>query len=306
FTYYYVQVLSPIILNSQTLSPYAGLYTNAAHNDILQTWAEQGILSLATLIFLVAVFFWQLIQELKQSGKVTLLIRLGLIALMLAFVLHAQMNFVLQLPTSRLLFFALLIVPGALLDKNRFGRGRLIPVEFSLRVLSVSVWLEQMKTPRLIEVKPYKSPIPLRIVLCVLVVVIGSWLMLTAVRPLVSDILYKDARVLLDLNDWTQAEHYFKKALNIWQDHSDCRSAYSTFLLEQGRYKEAIEQIHKVQERLQASETYYRLGLAYYKLHQFDHAAANWKIYFSRFPRAKYLYPNEYHWLINYLKNKHS
>lgn len=304
FTYFYCQVISPIVLRSPTLSPYAGLYTNAAHNGILQTWAELGILGLATLIFVVAVFFWQLIYELKQSGKINLLIRVGLIALMLAFILHAQMNFVLQLPASRLLFFAMLVVPGALLDKNRFGRGRLIPIEFSLRVVSTSVWLEQMKTPRLIEIKSQKISPYLRIVLCVLGIGIGSWLMVLAVRPLVSDIIYKKARVALDMNDWTQAEHYFKKALNIWNDHSDCRSAYSTFLLEQGRYKEAIQQIRKVQERLQASETYYRLGLAYYNLGQFEQAAENWEIFFSRFPRAIHYYPQEYQWLINYQKKE--
>lgn len=300
FTYAYVQVISPLILTLPSLAPYAGCYTNAAHNELLQTWAELGILGLATFLFLLAVFCWQLFQDLKYSTRINFLIRLGLLALMIAWIVQAQLNFLLQLPLTRMLFFILLIIPGLLLDKTRFRRGWLIPVEFNRGFFSVSLWLEQMRIPQVLELKLHNLPRIVRIVMMIVTLVFCSWLMILATRPLLGDILYKSARKCLDAGDLVQAENYFKRALSIWQEHSDCRSAYSTFLLAQGRYQEAIDQIHKVQERLQAAETYYRLGLAYYKSGKYEQAARNWQIYFKRFPRAQYENPEEFNWLQKY------
>ncbi len=300
FTYFYVQHVSPLLITSPSLGTYAGLYTNAAHNALLQAWAELGIPGFAILLFLTAVFFQHLLQELPRSTRINYLIRLGLLSMMAAFVIEAQLNFLLQLPTSRMYFFVLLSIPPALLDKSRFGRGRLIPVEFQRAPFYLTVEMEQMRTPQIVKFGLRRPRPALKIVLTALVFALAFWITVSTIRPLVSDIAYKKARVALDMGKRQQADEYFIEALNIWEDHSDCRSAYSAFLLEQGRYEEAIAQVRKVQERLLATETFYRLGYAYYMLGDFDRAAENFMVYFERFPRGIYLYPEEYQWLQKY------
>lgn len=304
FTYFYPQVISPLILASPSLAHYAGLYTNAAHNELLQTWAELGILGFATLIFLIAAFFWQLLKEIRYSTQINFLIQLGLLGLMTAFVVQAQMNLLLQLPSFRLLFFALLVLPGAMLNKNRFGRGELIQVEFERRFFSLSLWLHQMRTPQVLEIKSKIKNQNTKIALTAMMLFFCGWLTVSAVKPLVSDVLYKQAHNLLMINEPAIAEQYFQRALAVWEDHSDCRSAYSTFLLTQGRYKEVITQINKVHERLKSSETYYRLGLAYYHLKEYNKAAQNWQIFFSRLTRAISEHPQEYDWLRKYWEHE--
>ncbi|MCX7766448.1 MAG: O-antigen ligase family protein, partial [Candidatus Sumerlaeia bacterium] len=227
FTYAYVQVLSPLILASPSLAPYAGCYTNAAHNELLQTWAELGILGLTSFLFLIAVFCWQLFQDLKYSSRINFLIRVGVLALMIAWVVQAQLNFLLQLPLTRMLFFILLIIPGILLDRTRFRQGSLIPVEFNRGFFSISLWLEQMRIPQVLELKLLNLERTVKIVMMAGALGFCSWLMIFSTRPLLSDILYKSARMCLEAGDLVLAENYFHRALSIWQEHSDCRSAYS-------------------------------------------------------------------------------
>ncbi len=304
FTYSYVQEISPLVLNSPSLAPYAGMYTNAAHNIILQAWIEQGIVGVAVLAFLVGSFFLILLQGIQYATRINFLIRLGLIMLMAGLLVQGQMNFVLQLPTTLMLFFALIALAGTLIDKNRFGRGRLIPVQFNKGILSVDIWMERMQRPQILEIKPPRTPVAVRAVFALLLFAVCTVLTVAALRPLAADIVYKKAHIAKHLNRATEAEEYFKTALDIWNNHSDCRSSYTDFLIKHARYKEAIPHLHKVQEKLQAPETYYRLGYAHLQLGNLEQAANYLETYYRRLPRAQHIHPEEFKWLLHYDNNQ--
>jgi hypothetical protein len=306
FTYAYSQTISPLLLGNHKLTPYAGLYTNAAHNMILQTWAERGIVSVAAQIFLIAAFFWLVAKELPGSSRVNYFIRVGLIVSMATFVVQAQMNFIFQLPASLVLFFTLIAIPGAMMDKSRFPHGSIIPVEVQRGPLAFEVHMTGMQKPEYVRIGLRPIPLAGRIIGFVIILVVIGWCGVNAIRPLASDIVYKNARNHMAIGNKTQAEEKFKKAIALWPDHADCRSAYSTFLLDEERYEETIEQVEKLQEKLQASETFYRLGLAYFKLGQEDKAAENWIIFFTRLPRAQYMpqYQGQFQWVQEYLLKK--
>ena len=88
---------------------YQGRWTNAAHNELLQAWAELGIVGVALLVALLAAAWFALLKDLSQSEGRERRRRVTLAALLAAWALHAQMNFALQTPVGALSLYALLL-----------------------------------------------------------------------------------------------------------------------------------------------------------------------------------------------------
>lgn len=297
FSYRYVQELSPLLFSRPDLMAYAGSYTNAAHNEVLQLWAELGIFGLATMVFIVALFYKDLAHGLARSAKINFLIRIGAIACMSTLVAQSMMNYPLRLPTTALLFFSLLCVPVVLRDKARQLRAHfLLPVELDYGQLKITAYVEKLRIPRELEFRFEPTGWVSYVMVGLLSVVFVVALALSLV-PMQSDYHYKRAASLLQYHATEEAEQEFRAALALNPEHADCRSAYAVFLLNEKRYGEAIRQLMRVRERLMATEVYLRLGEAYMNLGEKEKAIENWRIYFARRPIAQYEYNQLYEWL---------
>jgi O-Antigen ligase len=97
----------------------AGRYTNAAHSEILQLWAELGIVGLALWIVLFALHFQACARLMRHGRRPLRLAGLWLTALTVMWLLQAQMNFPLQMPVGRLALVALLAIAAGLDARNR-------------------------------------------------------------------------------------------------------------------------------------------------------------------------------------------
>ncbi len=297
FPYRYVQELSPMLFERPDLMVYAGAYTNAAHNDLLQLWAELGVFGLATMVFIIALFYKELADGLARSGKINFLIRLGAICCMSAFVIQSMMNYPLRLPTSTVLFFSLLCIPIVLKDNAQKARSQfLLPLELDYGQLKITAYVEKMRIPRELEFRFLPTPWVAYVLVALMAMAFALALGLSLV-PMQSDYHYKRATVLLQYDAKADAEQEFRTALALNPEHSDCRSAYTVFLLNEKRYDEAVQHLTRLRERLEASEIYLRLGEAYMNLGQKEKAIENWRIYFGRRPIARYEHPDLYEWV---------
>jgi len=89
--------------------------------------------------------------------------------------------------------------------------------------------------------------------------------------------------------DPEMAEEHYKKAIHYDPDYAAARNNYGAFLFEQGRYKEAVDQLkHAVQDKLYRNrpQVYENLGIGYLKLN--DPADAE-----DAFTKAVALNPNQ-------------
>jgi O-antigen ligase len=295
FTYAYVGANSQLLFDNPTLAPYAGLYTNAAHNEVLQTWAELGVFGLAAFAILVALFYKSLVERMRGSSKVNYLIRAVGIACMTAFLAFSMMNFTLRLPASTVLFFSLLSLPVMLKDKTRAlaGTSHLMPLELRYRHASVTLYLEGLRRPReiAVEIRIAKA---VQIAVAVLLLLTGLIGVEHIMKAWESDRHYKIAHVLMDAGNVKAAEKEFRHALALNQEHSDCRSAFSTFLMGQARYQEALQQLLKVNERLDSLEVHERLGEVYQKLGETSKELEQWRVFFNRRPQNRVAFRAQY------------
>ncbi|HUT22719.1 MAG TPA: O-antigen ligase family protein [Sumerlaeia bacterium] len=293
FSYVYPSIQSAFVPQEESWLRYQGLYTNAAHNSILQTWAELGPLGAFLLAAICVAAFRALARATRQGSPLDGWIAWGGIAALTTLCATSMMTFPLQLPVSTLLFFALL--PLGRMLAGRAGERGGVPGAAAPSLISQGRWgewalfLEDMRRPTAFSVACNLSRGP-RIVLGAAVVCACALWMIHAVRPLVSDAVYRqarDARAQGDLriasarraspqisdaaapgtgldaeSHYARADRLFRRALTIYPNHTDCRSAYSDFLLARGRYEECVKQLAVVFERLDSSELYLRRGRA--------------------------------------------
>ncbi|MBN1476795.1 O-antigen ligase family protein [Candidatus Sumerlaeota bacterium] len=97
----------------------AGRHTNAAHSEILQLWAELGIVGLAMWVVLFALHFQACARLMRHESRPLRLAGLWLMALTVMWLLQAQMNFPLQMPVGRLMLVVLLGIAAALDARHR-------------------------------------------------------------------------------------------------------------------------------------------------------------------------------------------
>lgn len=309
FTYAYPAKRSVIVEQDPKLAPYASTWTNAAHNDHLQTWAETGIVGLFLLIGVIAVSLkqsWDRINEPGESPGTRFLLAIGASAL-IAQLVQMQMSFPLQLPVSRIIFFGLLVLPELLPARGGAGDQRFfVLVQRHVGPLRVRVKLENMQIPRELGLT---LPLPLaqRIGAIVPVVLLGAWIAWGAMKPFRADVAYRPAREGKRIYDQLAAnpadprvaqaaqivEQSAKATLAIWPGHVDCRSGYSDLLVREGRFAEAIEQGTLVALKLNAMEVYLRQAISLDSTGKPDLALPYWTEVFRRRPDLGEIYPNE-------------
>jgi O-antigen ligase len=128
FTYLYPQQIVPYLRNDPKLAQYAGQFTNDAHNDYLQVWAEGGIVALALWVGVLSAFFIQVVRmlgrerRLEDADRASMLIGAG--AGMTVFALDGLMSFPMRLPAHFAMAMFFVAVPGVLLRLAAAGRVR--------------------------------------------------------------------------------------------------------------------------------------------------------------------------------------
>jgi len=292
FTFAFPQTLSPLVLNDPQFMSYAGRYTNAVHNELLQTLAEEGIFGIIPLLMILIIFFKNILINFKAFYSPHIRIYWLLFILMIIFIIQSLMNYTLQLPYSSLFFYSLLSVSIYVMRKSEKEKI-LIPIEYQFNILKTTIYLENMDFPREIGFSTDGSK-AFKFVSVFFVVILIISCVTVSFKVLWSDMWYKRAAILREIGLRSDADKYFKIALEYNPENSDCRSAYSEFLVEGKHFREAIKEIEKVRKRLRSNELYSRLARAYEGLGMEKKALENWFLFFETLPENKNIHSFQY------------
>jgi len=268
FTYNYPLQKPDEIMRNEKLRNLAGAYTNAAHNEFLQSWAETGIFGIFILILIFLLFFKYALKSFKETSDIKeSLIIISSVTAVVGFLIQSLMDYPLQLRSSTIMFLTFIATP-VILSKD------------SLPFIKIKM-KGFIKTNSIIEF--YAKFIFITIIYFISIFII--------LRPLISDTYYRKARLLTDkfmkygirltVQELKEAEKYYENALIFDKNNTDCRSNYASFLLRTGEHKKAIEEFEIVKKRLRAYEIYLQQGDAYFAIGNIEEALKNWRIAYN-------------------------
>lgn len=285
FTYGYTAVLSPAVLTDPQLVVYAGAFTNAAHNELLQAWVETGIVGTMLLVALWLIFLRKTGRRLGDEPDDARRLRTVVLAMMIAFIAHSMMNFALQLPTSSLMMAAMIGVAASIRahgDEFALGvRQSFGPVELDIETAGMR-WIES------IGLRLEASNI-LRGAIFVGAAVLGLVAALMASRPLVADIHFRYAKEYFRSYEAMgvlspDVEPAARRAIAANRHHHHAWKILARCLLQKGRYAEAREAYALVARRETVYDFYGEWGYACLSDNDRKGAARAWTLYFSRRP----------------------
>lgn len=301
FTYEYPATVSELVRADPELAPYGGSWTNAAHNELIQFWAELGIVGPFLLIILVGASVKATLDRLKlypPPGNAFLLA--GGLAMLAAQCAQAQMNFPLQLPVSGTLFLTLLLVPAMLPVRGREAEDLLMPVERGYGPVTLGITLKNMHYPIDVSLRmDDELPAGARGAVAALALALGLGGAWFALAPLRADIAYRpmrEAKLAAEAGrgNWTAVALRAAAPLAIWPGHVDCRSALQDVLLRTEDYAGVLRETPLVLRKLNATEVYLRHAIALEALGRPDEAHADWDEIFRRRPDYAETYPRQY------------
>ena len=248
FTYRYLDHISPSVQSNREYRIYAGEYTNAAHNEILQAWCETGILGAILIciwIILVFIYLLRALQQETHPEKTALL--WGGIGGLTALSGYGLMSYPLHLPAAclnLLLFISLPILAKIDDTKN-----------------------DSIQTPVLKSSIPSWFRIFKYVTMAILVIGICLWL----AAPLIADMHFRKGKEFNAIGDTTSAIHHYELASN-WADHADAQYHLGEILLTQDRVKEALYFYEQAALQRRDKNEYLGLAVAYYLANQPDQA----------------------------------
>ncbi|MCX8036180.1 MAG: O-antigen ligase family protein [Candidatus Sumerlaeia bacterium] len=283
FTYAYAKTLSPRVLADPGLAVYAGMYTNAAHNELLQAWVETGAIGALVLVLLWAVFLVAVLRRLGDLDAETRRLRVVLAAMMTAFIAHSMMNFTLQLPTSSLLFAGMISAAAVLRGREEF------PLRLRMPHAGVEVDLETTEMRRIqsagVRLGDSRA---IRVVVAAVAVAVGGIAASRAVHPIAADTLFNRAKVAaLWYQAWPEVADLTRRALAVNPRHHTARKLLGDALLAVGDYEGARAAYERVAERESVFDYYDKWGRACWALGDRDGAQRAWTVYFTRRPQTR-------------------
>lgn len=301
FTYSYPAVTSAILANDPDLAPYAASWTNAAHNSVLQFWAEMGVIGAAILLVLAGIALKGYTDRLRNPeltpGNAALLA--GGLAALAAMAVQMQMNFPLQLPVGSVLFLLLLGLPMVLSTRGLEDEAMVMPVERPFGPIIAIVRMRNMAYPTEAAIKVDPDVPAVRWGFGIFSVAIGAALALVWLAPLRADIAYRpvyDRRQLVAAGQRspTEVAAMAENVLAIWPDHVDARSGMQDLLLQAGAFERVVQETPLVLEKLNSTEVYLRRAIALEQLGRSAKAAADWDVIFGRNPALGRQYPRAF------------
>jgi hypothetical protein len=284
FTYGYAATLSPRVLNRPDLAPYAGLYTNAAHNEPLQAWVETGVVGMLLLLLLWAVFIRSVTKQLgHETSDSERRLRTILLAMMVAFIAHSLMNFTLQLPASSLLFVGLIAVATSF---RRHEDEFALTVRSSYPGLEIDIETTGMRRIESVGFGLGPSQVWRRII-GIGALAVGAWAIANSIPTLAADVYFNRAKAAIQWAPPALTEGFARRALALNPNHHTARKLLGTVLLQTRRYAEAREAFEKASERETVYDFYKELGWACWESGDREAAGRYWAIYFGRCPQMR-------------------
>jgi O-antigen ligase len=271
FTYVYPEMDSAWAKARPDLAPYQGIYTNAAHNELLQAWAELGVVGLALLLAIFALAYRSLLSEIDRAAAPDFFIRATLAGLLTAWIAQAQMNFALQQPTGALCLYA--ILAATLIESDlRSRRAGMPPLVNESGLLETTLEWESMRRPTAIGVALRLPDRWARRAGWTLAAAAAFWMAWQA-RPVIAQREYRRAMEALNTGDGPAALGHFKDALDLDPGAVDIRSRLSDVLINAAHQPAAgLEQLALTRRRLNSSELFLREARAWEQLGQPDKA----------------------------------
>lgn len=265
FTYRYLDTVSPKVLANPEYRIYAGEYTNAAHNEILQTWSETGIPGVILLIWLMSSFYKIAMRGLKkQIDSINQGLLLGSIGGMTALALYGMMSYPFHLPATCLSFLFLLSTPTVLLNSARdpLLSSSFIKEEKARR--AIPLWFRIFRT----------MTVP------VFLAVFSVWI----VYPLLSEIYFRQGKMEKMMGNKEMAILDFETASRL-SDNADAEYNLGEQLAQQGRMDEALEVFQQSAKQRKDKYIYNALANIYFSKKDYSKAIDYWKILTERDPQ---------------------
>lgn len=304
FTYSFVQQIVPSVVNDPQLRQWAGAYTNEAHNEYLQVWAEGGIIALVAYLAIFLGFYVRAHRLFWRTKELpSRLLVWSAAAGVTVFVLDSLMTFPLRLPSHVAVLMFFLAIPQ-IADRSvtaasahaAFPRSvaeravvalclglTLMVTVFHGRRMAAEFCLKQA---RAIAEAPVELPSG---------GVMSPWAAAEkAFEQGVEKLMQGDrstaekafsaAQEIAQSPPLMLAETYFRKALEWDRRYSNASSRYGALLLMRGNYADAAAVLRQTLLDLESYEVHERLGFAYYFLGDYDAAAEEWTTCLLRRP----------------------
>lgn len=281
FTYVFPEMDSRLLWANPELRKYQGSFTNAAHNEILQQWAELGCVGLFLFLALNGLAFYSLLRGIQWSDRPTFLARVTLAGLLLAWLTQAQMNFSFQHPAGALTYYGILL--AIVLEKRtRPGAPEFPSLTLDYGPLLVRIDVQTMTKPTALGFAlqlPRALAIPLGVALLA-----GGLIWWTPSRlgPVIAQREYHRGFLAEKQMNIPEADRHFQRALKLHPNAQDVRSHYSDWLIKTGRPAEGLAQLDLVMRRLNSPELWERKARGLAALGRRDEAQQAWETYQNR------------------------
>jgi hypothetical protein len=308
FTLEYVREIVPWLIADPKLNVYAGAFTNDAHNEYLQVWAEGGFASLVLYLGVFVAFFAKAHNEFERIQRPAE--RILLIAATsgaTVFVFDSLMSFPLRLPSHIAALMFLLAVPEVVarcapastpLSPVPPGRPRLtMSVAMCFALFCVGTAGLLVHSQRVVAQYHFKQGRALAESAIMLPAGIrtSAWQaadttfsngaqMLAAGDKAGAEKAFQAAREIAQSHPLMLAETFFRRALAWDPRYSNASSRYGALLMMRGNYADAVRTLKTTLLDLQSHEIHERLGFAYYFSGDMKSAAREWSVCQERRP----------------------
>jgi O-antigen ligase len=309
FTLEYVRQIVPSLLVDPHLRLYAGAYTNEAHNEYLQVWAETGFPGLALYLTIFLAFLvraHRLFRSLVHEPPAQLLV-LASTAGVLVFALDSLMSFPLRLPAHFAALAVFLALPSAIGEDDTerlpsaLSRGwRVAPsvclalsAGLAMILLASGIFVGRrvvaefyfkqgrVLAETLVPVAPGQAISPWSAAESAFRQGVES---LIAGRPDQAKQFFAGASEILHREPFPTVEDYWRRALAWDPRYTNASSRYGALLLMRGNYAEAQRVLEQTLLDLEAFEVHERLGFAHYFLGNKERAILEWDLCRQRRP----------------------
>lgn len=259
FTYGYPQAYNHFAGEDSTHAAMVGQWTNAAHNELLQTWAELGLPGLLALCALMWLWGHGLWRALGRGNPINDDIRLVLLCMGIMTALHAMMNFPMQLPSFLFFHAALAVMPLCLVDRNRALREESMTFEFRFPGIEITLRGMGMKNLQGVDLTPHLPRWAAAGVMLV-AVALALWSARNTARQLAAWARYNEAYLLVQhqpgMADWL-AEVRASQALELWPGLADARADRAKLRYRVGFWDGVIDDVDAALPRLQSPKLYF-------------------------------------------------
>ncbi|MGF1572191.1 MAG: O-antigen ligase family protein [Sumerlaeia bacterium] len=292
FTYVYPTIETPALLNNPEIAQYAYMWTNAAHNIFLQQTSELGILGFLLLIGLIGTGGYFTYQRLSGESASNHMILSWAFCGLFALTLQGQMNFILELPASSLMFFLILSL-CMVLPKRGVVVDLIMPVTRPFGPFEAGIMMKNMRLPTALVFMGTltgAASIAFAVVL-MLIAFGGSWF---ALKPTKASIeykhLYEEMRFFNQTGALENPEASIARAEKILQlnpGHRDARANLIELLLLNPTAEnsaKAVEQAEQLGNTLQDAKFLRLSALALTADGKPVDAGAYWTILEKRYP----------------------